>query len=336
MTASLRDVAFALDPPASQWSLRQSLSQGLWPPLNTDPDISVRELAHRFGPAGAELRKVAAGGAHAWTHLHRALIVSELRDRLRDPGIVRQKPTDLCGPFAVLVELGRREPWRYVWAVGQLLATGKLSLHAGAVIEAEPDLRAKPLPPKAVFSDWGPGEVDWMVAATIREAENVFEDIDDGEGGVLNEAATLPGAMEQWTRDLLGLRSQLFECYHEDELEAMQVAREAVNAGGVAFLLVDSNLIKNGEDDSEENMRWQAAWHEVRQPVGALGPMTHSEDDAWPPNHWVVYLGGLDPPNPAGQDMITLKLWSWGKEYRMSGTAAAFGEYLYAVVAGTP
>ena len=71
-----------------------------------------------------------------------------------------------------------------------------------------------------------------MITTTMREAENVFEDIDDAEGV---EAMTLPGAMEQWTRDLLGLKSELFECYHEDELEAMQVARHAVDAGGVAF-----------------------------------------------------------------------------------------------------
>ena len=100
------------------------------------------------------------------------------------------------------------------------------------VIEADAELRAKPLPPKSVFADWSPGEVDWMITTTMREAENVFEDIDDAEGV---EAMTLPGAMEQWTRDLLGLKSELFECYHEDELEAMQVARHAVDAGGVAF-----------------------------------------------------------------------------------------------------
>lgn len=334
MVASLRDVAFALDPPGPDpWSLQASVALGLWPPLEDGSDISVLELTRRLGRAGAELREIAAGGGHAWTHLHRAVIVSELRDRIRDPGIIRQKPTDLCGPFAVLVELGRREPWRYVRAAGQLLEDGTLSMVAGVEIVADADLRGRPLPAGWVFEDWCPGEVDWMVSATMREAENVFEDIDDGEG---IEGMTLPGAMEQWTRDLLGLSSQLFECYHTDELEAMQVARHAVNAGGVAFLLVDANLIKDGADDSEENMRWQSAAHRRRQPVGSLGPLTHSEDDAWPPDHWVLYLGGLSPANPAEEDMITLKLWSWGSEFAMRGTAEAFGEYLYAVVAGRP
>ena len=158
MTASLRDVAFALDAPtAGPWSLKESLSHGLWPPLSQGPGVSVLELTRRLGRAGAELRKVAAGGAHGWTHMHRKVVVSELRDRLRDPAIVRQKPTDLCGPFAVLVELGRREPWRYVRAAGELLDEGKLST-TGVVIEADAELRAKPLPPKSVFSDWSPGE----------------------------------------------------------------------------------------------------------------------------------------------------------------------------------
>ena len=127
-----------------------------------------------------------------------------------------------------------------------------------------------------------------------------------------------------------------FQCYHEDELEALQVARKAVAAGGVAFMLVDRFLLVDGGDDHEEDMWYRFRWFDARAPLGAPGNWTHSEDDAWPPSHWVVYLGGLKPANPAGGDQITLRLWSWGKEYEIKGTAAAFGEYLYAVVAGFP
>jgi hypothetical protein len=93
-----------------------------------------------------------------------------------------------------------------------------------------------------------------MIAATIREQENVFEDLDDGRG---IEGMTLPGAMERWVRDILGLRSQLFECYHTDELQALQVARGAVDAGGVCFMLVDANLLIDGGDDDESDMHWR-------------------------------------------------------------------------------
>ncbi len=175
-----------------------------------------------------------------------------------------------------------------------------------------------------------------MLAATMREDENVSEDVDDGGD---YESYTLPGAMERWTHDLLGLDSQLQTCYSTDELKALQVARHAVDAGGVAFMLIDSNLIRDGGSDDEEEMRWRSTWHLPRQPVGPPNPLTHSKDDAdgpLPMDHWVVYLGRLKPPNPSGGDSITLRLWSWGREFTMKGTANAFGEYLYAVVAGFP
>jgi hypothetical protein len=176
-------------------------------------------------------------------------------------------------------------------------------------------------------------QVDWMIAATIREQENVFEDLDDGRG---IEGMTLPGAMERWVRDILGLRSQLFECYHTDELQALQVARGAVDAGGVCFMLVDANLLIDGGDDDESDMHWRQARHVARRPVGALGSSMHSKDDAWPPDHWVVYLGDLTPPDPSERDQIDLRVWCWGSEFRISGLAEDLGEYLYAVVAGWP
>ena len=195
MTASLRDVAFALDAPTDgPWSLNESLSHGLWPPLSQGPGVSVLELTRRLGRAGAELRKVAAGGAtDGRTCTERSSFPSFVTACATPRSCVRSRP--ICGPFAVLVELGRREPWRYVRAAGQLLDEGKLSI-TGVVIEADGSSAQSRCHPSR-SSQTGPGEVDWMITTTMREAENVFEDIDDAEGV---EAMTLPGAMEQWTR----------------------------------------------------------------------------------------------------------------------------------------
>jgi hypothetical protein len=250
-----------------------------------------------------------------------------LRDRLRDPAIMRQTPTDLCGPFAILVELARRNPVGYVKAAAELLDKGTLTTPTGEVIEAEEDLRERPV------QDGPIGHVDWLLAATMRDDENITEDVDDGQG---LEGMTLWGAMADWTRDILNLDSHWETCFHFGELDALLHAQDALDAGGVAFFLIDANLIKDGKDDQEEDMRWRSTQHERRSPVGPPGPWTHSEDDAFPPDHWVVYLGGLTPRTPDGDDTITLRLWSWGREYTLSGTADSFGEYLYAVVTGTP
>jgi hypothetical protein len=175
--------------------------------------------------------------------------------------------------------------------------------------------------------------VDWLYTATIRDDENITEDVDDGQG---LEGLTLWGAMADWTRELLGLNSHWETCFNSGELDALLVAQDAIDAGGVAFLLIDANLIKDGKDDTEEDMHWRSAKHEARKPLGAPGNLVHSEDDAFPPDHWVVYLGGLKPRHPGEDDQITLKLWSWGREFTITGNADSFGEYLYAVVTGRP
>lgn len=324
----VRDAAFAVDPPGpGAWSLSASVSTGIWPTLAGSLHISTREFLQRFSAAGNALRKLAAGGADVWKEIDRATVVAELRDRIRDPGIISQNPTDLCGPLAVVVEFARRDPARYVAAAAELLAKGTLTTPSGEVIEADEDLRERPVPSGAI------GVVDWLLAATMRDDANVFEDVDDGQG---LEGLTLWGAMSDWTHDVLNLNSHWETCFQWGELEALLMAQEAIDAGGTAFLLIDANLIKNGGDDHEEDVRFRRRDHDARKPVGSPGAWTHSKDDNFPPDHWVVYLGGLTPSNPTEDDQITLRLWSWGGEYEISGTADSFGEYLYAVVTGKP
>lgn len=325
MAKSLRDAIFAIDDPTVPWSARASLAAGFWPPLS-GPAVSIRELTKRFASAGVALRALASGGSDVWDKIDRSQVVLQIRDRLRDPGIMSQKPTDLCGPFAAIFELARRRPVRYVKGANELLTTGKLKTTTGT-IEAEEDLRKRAVPKGDLTA------VDWLYTATIRDDENVTEDVDDGQG---LEGMTLWGAMADWTRELLGLDSYWETCFSSGERDALLTAQSAVDAGGVAFLLIDANLIKDGKDDDEEDMWWRSATHKARTPLGSPGSTKHSEDDAFPPDHWVVYLGGLTPPKPAEDDQITLKLWSWGREFTISGTCDAFGEYLYAIVTGKP
>jgi hypothetical protein len=68
--------------------------------------------------------------------------------------------------------------------------------------------------------------------------------------------------------------------------------------------------------------------------VQPFGPLTHAKDDDWPPNHWVVFLGDLALGGEDGP--ISLRVWSWGAEFVITGTADSFTEYQYAVVTGVP
>ncbi len=281
-------------------------------------------LARRFSAAGAHLRALDSGTKDVWMFMKRSQLVPQLRARLRDPGIIQQNPTGLCGPLAVVVELARRRPDAYVAAAKELFETGVLTA-AGKTITAEEELRQQAMPGGPI------DHADWILAATMRDDANLWEDVDTGYG---LESITLWWAMSDWTKHVLGLKYHWETCFVSGELDAIKEARDAVNDGGVAFLLIDSDLINDGSVDGEdeEEMWWRRASHFAGQKVGDFGPLVHSRDDNPPPDHWVVFLGGLS----FNEGQISLRVWSWGGEYLLTGTADAFSEYLYAVVTGRP
>ena len=326
---SLRDVAFALDPEAvGAWSVKASLADHVFPEFQSGW-LSLRELGQRFAAAGAALRSLNNGSGNLWSHLDRKAIVREISDRLRDPMIMRQKPTGLCGPMAVLVEFVRRRPVGYILAARQLLESGIMTCPTGRVIEAEAELRDEPVPHPIA-------QVDWLLAASMRDDENIWEDVDDDANGL--ESMTFWGEQRDWTRDVLNLANGGWEkCFAYGEISCMKKAEQAVKTGGVAFFLVDANLIKDGGSDDEEEMWWRRSVHKRRKAPTEFqsNPKRHSKDDCFPPDHWVVYLGGLNlGDDPGDLDPVSIDLWSWGRRYRVTGTVEAFTEYVYAVVTG--
>src|SRR5262245_14476679 len=80
MAKTLRDAIFAIANPSAQWSARDSLAAGFWPPLRTAPNISMRELVTRFAGAGAALRALASGGSDVWQHVTRSGVTRNIRD----------------------------------------------------------------------------------------------------------------------------------------------------------------------------------------------------------------------------------------------------------------
>jgi hypothetical protein len=328
MPLNLRDTAFALDPPAPVWQCGASLRSLGWPTVWPAAGTPGRLLPvmQRYAPVAAELRKLAQTGPHKWKNVNRDQVVSEVRARVRDSGIIRQNPTDFCGPLSIVVEWARRMPQNYVQCVRTLLEDGKITTVSGRVIEADAELRDLPIPAEPI------GHVDWMLAATMREDENINLDIEDGEGW---EALTMPGAMVSWTADVLALDAKSYPCWHTDEIQSLRAAEKAINNGGVGFLLIDSNLLKDGGDDSEEVMYNRFRWHVTGSAPGDWGNKRHSEDDTYPPSHWAILLGVNLAANAGDNDPIEVRVWSWGKEYLITGTAEAFGEYLYESVAGT-
>ncbi len=168
----------------------------------------------------------------------------------------------------------------------------------------------------------------------MRDDANIWEDVDGDANGL--ESLTFWGDERSWTQDVFDLPLGGWEtCFSWGEIDCMRHAQNAVKAGGVAFFLIDTNLLHNGGSDREENMWWRKSVPAARKKPTSHGSKIHSEDDAIPPDHWVAYRGGFDlGGNPGDNDPIAIRLWSWGSVFKVTGTVDAFSEYLYAVVYG--
>lgn len=334
-TRSLKHAKFALsaDPAGgAAWSLRGAFDHEPWPAVQRTADgrMSLIEVCRRFSNAGRELREIQSNTAPSlWQHIERDPVVKQLRGRIRNPGVMRQNPTDFCGPFSLLFEYARRRPATYVKSAGELLFSGRFTTLGGRVFHAAADLRTRPVPEGDIRA------ADWLFAATMRDDENVSDDVDDGQG---IEGITWPFEIEEWIEDVLGLRSDYFPCVLGGEMGALREGQEAIQAGGVAILLVDSSLAKHAAGDSEEDL-----WSVRRNfkvdggpdGFGDISGRVHCEDDdSLYPNHYVVLLGGL--ANTNSETQFRVRGWSWGARFDFDGSADGFGEYLYAVMTGRP
>ena len=112
-TRSLKNVRIALDGiDTTRWSLLDSIGAGTWPRLQHADDgrVSVREVCRRFHGPGEELRLIAGTSVTAWQQIDRDRVIRGLRKRIRNAGVMDQNQTDLCGPYALLMEFARRRP----------------------------------------------------------------------------------------------------------------------------------------------------------------------------------------------------------------------------------
>jgi hypothetical protein len=345
---SLRNARFALDDDARAdgdaapwtWSVRESLKDGVWPRLESmdNGHISLREVCERFSRPGAELREMAGESRDVWEDITRAAVVHGLRHRLRNPASMRQGETDFCGPLSILTVFARRNPVLFIRGAAELLRVGVFTTRTGKQFVADEELRSRPVPLGGISA------LEWIYAATMRDSENTIDDVETGNDFL--EGTTWPFEIEEWTEDVLGLRAEYIPCWSDGELSALRAGQRALERGGVAFLLVDKNLLHDGDVDDEgnpesdpereENMWWRRKRYHGSGAVGEYPDhWKHSEDDAIPPDHWVVLRGGLRGASEGSEDFRVV-VWSFGCDYEFKGSADSFGEYLYGVITGVP
>jgi hypothetical protein len=231
-----------------------------------------------------------------WPHIPKGPLVADLLATVGDPFQVAQDDTPLCGPAAILFELAARQPARLVEICQELYETGR-SAGRTKLIQPSDDLRNS-VPPAGISL------ADWVVMATLRDVENAIFDV-EGDSSNLVMGLTTPWEMKGWAFEILGydrVASESTLVY--GEFDAIRAAERARNAGGVAFLLIDSAMLGGDE------------------PLVAL------------PNHWVSFLGDLVVgPNDSH---VHFQCYSWGSTKTVDLDEESFEDYMWWVVTGEP
>lgn len=235
----------------------------------------------------------------AWTFLDKATVIAEIRARVRNPFQINQGGQPFCGPAAVLFELVRKQPLRYVELCRSLFLIGGFQ-GASRYIASSEQLR------RSSHGDLKMPQVDWMVLATLREMENLLFPVEPNAPDLLRNLAgmTKSWEMKGWVQEILGYPTvEYHHAYLMNDISAMNAAAAAIQAGGVAFALIT-----------------------------AEGMLSHQPPIVPLPNHWIALLGNLAVQG----EPVSFDVYTWSKPMHLQMDASSLKKYLWATVTGTP
>ncbi|MBE9157631.1 hypothetical protein IQ265_12460 [Nodosilinea sp. LEGE 06152] len=238
-----------------------------------------------------------------WPHIPKAELIQDLRATVANPLNINQNYTPFCGPTAIVFELVSKQPARYVDLCRSLYETGQFRSRTKTVRPSDGLRQSK------IRS--GMSAADWMLIATLRDAENLIFPVTGDSGSLGNNVAgiTTPWEMKGWISEILGYSQVDFEStFVYGEFDAMKTADSVRRQGGVAFVLIDAAML------------------------GGSAPTVAY------PNHWVVYQGDLSIDNGVwykhDSGHIRFKCYSWGKIFSVDLGEGSFEDYMWGVVTG--
>lgn len=227
-----------------------------------------------------------------WLYLEKDQLVQEVAATVENPFLVYQERSALSGVAAVVFELARRQPLRYIAVCQELYESGAF-VNNGRLLEPSPKLR-KSYPQKAMRT------VDWLLLATMRDIEATLFPISKVE---MSSMTSHPDALRNWAKELLGLSQTYFmSTVVFGAIEALYQAVEVIKQRGVVFVLVD---------------------------VGIFG--TAGRPTSRHPHHWLAFINamGLSVPTMA---TFTLICHSWGQRHQIQINSAGFEEHVFGVL----
>jgi hypothetical protein len=242
----------------------------------------------------------------AWRYLTKPDILQDLRSRLSDPYQLQQGSQPLCGPASVVFELVRKQPDRYIDICQSLYETGSFQGYTRQIF-ADPGLRHS-------HGNLRMAQLDWMLLATLRNAANLILPLHPQSPTLLRNLAgmTKTWEMRSWVRELLGYsETKTKHTYIQGEFKALQTAKTTIEAGGVAFALINAE--------------------------GLLGSPSFLPATFYRiyPSHWVTILGNIAIESDLHQQgKIVFDIYSWGRKIRVNSSVKNIQNYLWGIVIG--
>ena len=245
-----------------------------------------------------------------WKHLDKQQIVSDIRDRINNPYQMQQGEQPFCGPAAVVFELIRKQPHRYIDICQSLYEDGSFDGYTKRITAAGRLCRS--------YGNLRMAQADWMLLATLRDCANMLLPIHPKAPTIIREMGgmTKPWEVNRWVRELLGYTTtKSHPTPLWNEFRALQEADNIINAGGVAFGLINSHgLLGN-------NSFFASRFHRLY------------------PSHWVTILGNICIESPTQitknkRTRVEFDIYSWGRKIRVNTDASTIKDYFWGVTIG--
>lgn len=228
----------------------------------------------------------------AFTHINPDHLSHQLKARVHDPDVIAQQGSSWCGPAAFLRSFARDDPAAYAHLIVDLVLFGRAVFrggpHSAVALHPHPDIMTYS------FSRTKIQDADWVGLATLRDQ--------------LRQKNTTVGKLFQegtYPSDIMRYYKEFGYSDVSDWTSQRSLGAESAHSANhflkhhyrVTLSIHDNMLIP-------EMMRKNGGRH----------------------NHWVDLIGPFewhgpsDPHHP--KTPISLKVFSWGKEYHRHGITA--------------
>ncbi len=241
-----------------------------------------------------------------WPYLDKAAIVQAMQTRLRHPFSVNQGQQPFCGPAAILFELIRKWPLRYVQICQSLYETGAFATK-NRQVQTSAALR------QASQGELHMGAADWMILAALRESENWLFPVEPNAPEIVRNLAgmTKSWEMKGWVKEILGYpHVDYWHTYVLRDLSALRKAQTVLDQGGVAFGLIT-----------------------------AEGLLSRDKPRITVPNHWIAIVGNVNIRQ--GQfwrhdsGHVTFDIFTWAQRVTVDEPEGIFEDAFWGVVLGS-